>query len=94
MDLDDEELYCTKKQKGLLKEEKEPEEEIKDNIINYLNFECQEVMGKEFDINRKYTKMNILFNMKKIVDNYEQLEPILQEFFRNKARQEKWKEER
>lgn len=94
MDLDDQELYVTKKAKGLLKKEKTPTQQVIDNVINYLNFECQETMSKEFDINSKYEKMNVLFNIKKYLDNYEDLEIILKDFFREKAQKDKWKEER
>lgn len=94
MDLDDQELYVTKKAKGLLKKEKTPTQQVIDNVINYLNFECQETMSKEFDINSKYEKMNVLFNIKKYLDNYEDLEIILKDFFKEKAQKDKWKEER
>lgn len=94
MDLDDQELYVTKKAKGLLKKEKTPTQQVIDNVINYLNFECQETMAKDFDINSKYEKMNVLFNIKKYLDNYEDLEIILKDFFREKAQKDKWKEER
>lgn len=94
MDLDDQELYVTKKAKGLLKKEKTPTQQVIDNVINYLNFECQETMAKDFDINSKYEKMNVLFNIKKYLDNYEDLEIILKDFFKEKAQKDKWKEER
>ena len=94
MDLDDQELYVTKKAKGLLKKEKTPTQQVIDNVINYLNFECQETMAKDFDINLKYEKMNVLFNIKKYLDNYEDIEIILKDFFREKAQKDKWKEER
>ena len=94
MDLDDQELYVTKKAKGLLKKEKTPTQQVIDNVINYLNFECQETMSKDFDINSKYEKMNILFNIKKYLDNYEDLEIILKDYFKEKAQKDKWKEER
>lgn len=94
MDLDDQELYITKKAKGLLKKEKTPTQQVIDNVINYLNFECQETMAKDFDINSKYEKMNVLFNIKKYLDNYEDLEIILKDFFKEKAQKDKWKEER
>lgn len=94
MDLDDQELYVTKKAKGLLKKEKTPTQQVIDNVINYLNFECQETMAKDFDINSKYEKMNVLFNIKKYLDNYEDLEMILKDYFKEKAQKDKWKEER
>ena len=94
MDLDDQELYVTKKAKGLLKKEKTPTQQVIDNVINYLNFECQETMAKDFDINSKYEKMNVLFNIKKYLDNYEDLEIILKDYFKEKAQKDKWKEER
>ena len=94
MDLDDQELYVTKKAKGLLKKEKTPTQQVIDNVINYLNFECQETMSKDFDINSKYEKMNVLFNIKKYLDNYEDLEIILKDYFKEKAQKDKWKEER
>ena len=94
MDLDDQELYVTKKAKGLLKKEKTSTQQVIDNVINYLNFECQETMSKDFDINSKYEKMNVLFNIKKYLDNYEDLEIILKDYFKEKAQKDKWKEER
>ena len=91
MDLDDQELYVTKKAKGLLKKEKTPTQQVIDNVINYLNFECQETMAKDFDINSKYEKMNVLFNIKKYLDNYEDLEIILKDYFKEKTQKDKWK---
>ena len=46
----------------------------------------------ETDIQKKVNKMNIWFNIKQIIDNYDELEPILKEYFDKKAQKEKWSE--
>jgi hypothetical protein len=38
--------------------------------------------------------MNDITNIIKIIDNYDELEPVLQDFFKKRAEKEKWNEER
>ena len=63
---------------------------IKKKLSNSIRSECAYILKHEEDIITKATKLNILFNLQKILDNYDELEPILTEYFNNKAHKEKW----
>ena len=43
------------------------------------------------DKQEKIEKLNTLFNINKILENYDELEPILIDFFKNQARKNKFK---
>ena len=65
---------------------------IESKLNNVLKSEGQYIMKNEKNIMNKLKKMDIIFNMQKIVDNYDELEPILKDYFRKKAEKEKYKE--
>lgn len=65
---------------------------IERKLNNVLKSEGQYIMKNEKNIMNKLKKMNVIFNMQKIVDNYDELEPILKDYFRKKAEKEKYKE--
>lgn len=56
---------------------------------NILRTEAQRTMENEKDIKEKAEKMNDLFNLKKIIDNYDELEPVLRKFFIEKNKKER-----
>lgn len=58
--------------------------EVEVKLNNVLRAESDYIMKNEKDINKKLDKMNTLFNLKKIIDNYDELEPVLKEYFRYK----------
>ena len=39
-------------------------------------------------------RAGVLWNLNKILDNYDELEPVIKKFFSQKAREKKWGEER
>lgn len=45
--------------------------------------------GKTLD---KIDRMDEVINMQKILENYDELEPILKKFFDEKAKKDKWQE--
>ena len=65
-------------------------EEVKEIIDKFLKEQCENVFENEEDINKKAEKMNVLFNFKKILDNYEELEPVLSKYFNEKAEKERF----
>ena len=64
---------------------------LKKKISNVLRTEAQRTMENEKDINIKLEKMNDIFNLQKIIESYDELEPLLIEFFNKKAYKEKWR---
>lgn len=65
---------------------------IHKQLSNVLKTEIKYVMQNEENQQEKIDKINTLFNLKKIIDNYDELEPLLQEFFNKKYQQQKWGE--
>lgn len=63
---------------------------IKTKLSNTLKAEAEYVLKNEKSIDNKLEKLNTLFNFQKIIDNYDELEPVLKKFFAEKAREEKW----
>ena len=63
---------------------------IKSKLDNVLKAECDYVMKNEKDIKEKCKKMDALFNLKKVLDNYDELQPLLKEFFNKKAEKERF----
>jgi len=59
-------------------------------IDNVLKAEGEYIMKHEKDIKEKLNKMNTLFNLKKIIDNYDDLEGTLKKFFEEKAEKDKF----
>lgn len=56
---------------------------------NILRTEAQRTMKNEKDIKEKVERMNDIFNLKKIIDNYDELEPVLRKFFIEKTKQDR-----
>ena len=55
-----------------------------------IKSESEKIMLNENDIQKKVEKLDIWFNLKKIIDNYDELEPLLKTFFDEKAQKDKW----
>ena len=66
--------------------------EVEVKLNNVLRAESDYIMKNEKDISKKLDKMNTLFNLKKIIDNYDELEPVLKEYF--KYKEDKSREDR
>ena len=63
-------------------------------LTTILKEEAEDTMKNEEDSEEKYKKMDEIFNLKKILDNYEDLEPTLKKYFMEKARKEKYEREK
>ena len=63
---------------------------LKTILSNTLKHEAKHIMEHETNVDSKMEKMDIIFNMQKILDNYDELKPILAKFFDDK-RNERWK---
>lgn len=61
-------------------------------LKNVLKHEAKYIMTYEENTDLKLDKMNTIFNLEKIIENYDELEPLLTKFFINKAEKIKWKE--
>lgn len=59
-------------------------------IDNVLKAESDYIMKHEENTKEKLNKMNTLFNLKKIIDNYDELEGTLKKFFEEKAEKDKF----
>ena len=55
-----------------------------------MKAEIEYIMKNEKETKEKLNKMNTLFNLKKIIDNYDELEGTLKKFFEEKAEKEKF----
>lgn len=64
---------------------------LKRKLENMLRCEGAYVLEHEKDKDTKVSIMNDIFNVQKIVMYYDELEPILIEFFNKKAKEERWK---
>ena len=63
-------------------------------LTNILKTEAELTMKYQEDQKLKYEKMDNIFNLKKILDNWDELEPVLRKFFMEKARKEKYEREK
>ena len=66
------------------------DKEIKTKLDNMLKTEGDYTLKNENDKNKKIDKMNTIFNIKKILDNYDELEPVLRDFFNKKVENERF----
>ena len=66
--------------------------EVKTKIINVLKAEADYVNTHEKDKKAKIIKLNEIMNLLKIIENFDELEPVLVKFFEEKAKKQKWSE--
>lgn len=85
-DLDEDEIRATKElrkrgygKKGMLK-----------RLINIIHDEYREIEKNGINTDDKFQKMNVMLNMMKIIENYDELEPTLKKFFSDKHDREKF----
>ena len=64
--------------------------ELKTKLNNILKAECTYNIEYTLDITEIYKNMESIFNLKKILDNYDDLEPILRDYFIKKAERERF----
>lgn len=63
---------------------------IKSRLFEVLKEEATYIMKTDDDISNKIDKMNDIINLQKVLENYEELQPVLKKFFDDKALEEKW----
>lgn len=63
-------------------------------LYDLLKNEADTTIRSNDELMNKVKKMNDITNIIKIMDNYDELEPVLQDFFKKRAEKEKWNEER
>lgn len=63
---------------------------LKKRLVSMLRAEAELLVNDDRYIVTRLEEMNDIQNMLKIVDNYNELEPILKKFFEQKAKKEKW----
>ena len=63
---------------------------LKDKLTNTLREYAEDLIHDKRDIVEKLSEMNDIQNMLKILDNFEELRPVLQEYFAEKYKKEKW----
>ena len=54
---------------------------LETKIKNVLKHEAKYIMTYEENTDLKLDKMNTIFNLEKIIENYDELEPLLTKFF-------------
>lgn len=65
-------------------------EDIKKRISNLLKQEAENILRSDNELSDKASNINIIFNLQKILLNYDELEPTLKDFFTKKAQKDKW----
>lgn len=68
--------------------------DLKVRLINSLKAEADYVSKFEMDKTTKFDKMNDIMNLTKVLVNFEELEPIIANCINEKAKKEKFREER
>lgn len=65
---------------------------LKNRLLNTLKSEAEYIMYSEDDIKTKIKNMNDVINITKIVEHYNELQPILENYFEKRAKENKWKD--
>ena len=59
-------------------------------LNNMLRAEARQTLEDKMETKEKIGKMNDIFNLKLIIDNYDELEPTLKKYFIEKHEKEKF----
>lgn len=70
------------------------DKDIKQRLMKELQSEADLVSKNEKDKNIKLKKLNDIFNILKILENFEELEPTIAKYFAEKAQRDKYSEPR
>lgn len=73
--------------------ENKDERVVLNSMMSHILDELNNVIDSDRDETEKLNRETVLYRLYKIVDNYKELEPTLEEFFYKKARKEKFKGE-
>ncbi len=63
---------------------------IQTKLNNVLKAELQIIKTSDTELSEKAEMLNDIGNIKKIIDNYDELEPLLKKYFEKKAQDKKW----
>lgn len=63
---------------------------IKKKLVTFLSNESHDIFHEDGEIEEKIDRMNTIFNLTQIVQNYDELQPVLEKFFREKAQNKKY----
>ena len=63
--------------------------ELEERINNFLIQEAKDAIHGDCSREESISKMNDIYNLKKIIDEYDELEPILRGYFAEKERRKK-----
>lgn len=66
---------------------------IQKKLVTLLSNESHEIFHQDEEISEKIDRMDTILNMTKIIQNYDELKPVLEKFFREKIQDEKWERE-
>lgn len=64
---------------------------LETKLSNVLRCEGDYILNSDIPMREKASKMDDIFNLQKILMYYNELEPMLKEFFAKKAEEERWK---
>lgn len=65
-------------------------ETIKSKLLEFLKSNAEETMKADIEMSEKVDEMSNIFDLIKIIQNYDELEPIIAKFFEEKQKKEKW----
>ena len=68
--------------------------ELKEIVYKALEKETDKIYNSDVDIAQKIEKQNDVLNLIKVIEHYEELEPMMAKYFNEKARKEKFEGER
>ena len=69
------------------------EKQVRDEIYKTLKIEFDK-LEKYKNKNEKIDKLQMLYRINKYLENYDELTPVLEEYFEKKHNKEKWNGER
>lgn len=74
--------------------ETDNQKQILNGVMKYISNEMDKIIKDNATKEIKLEKADILFRLYKIVDNFEELQPTLEQFFLEKAKKEKFGDEK
>lgn len=64
--------------------------ELEAKLSNTLKSEFEYVKKHEKDKNKRVEKMGNIINLQQVLNNYDELEPVIAEYLNKKAEKERW----